>query len=126
MHRWTGFKIIGDNLDKNVHPNFMRLSSQTKSLHFFHAYAALDRIDFSGLSESTPIGVINVEKACLTSEDELLQIMADFYTLSVQGTGATPLRLTLPPPCNTFPHPCLPTSISLDNHKPIANNTLDL
>ena len=79
--RWTGFKIIGDNLGKNVYPSFMRLDCETKLLHYYHAYAALDRIDFSGLSESSPLGVIDVEKARFVSESELVQITADFCTL---------------------------------------------
>ena len=40
---WTGFKVVGDNLGKNIHPSFSRLNTKTKSLHYFHYYAVLDR-----------------------------------------------------------------------------------
>ena len=39
---WTGFKIVGDNLDKNIHPSFSRSDNATRSLHYFHYYAVLD------------------------------------------------------------------------------------
>ena len=42
---FTTFKIIGDNLDKNVKPRDMRIDFQTRSLHYFHACAVQDRID---------------------------------------------------------------------------------
>ena len=29
---WNGFKIVGDNVDKNVKPRYMRLNRQTCSL----------------------------------------------------------------------------------------------
>ena len=42
-----GVKIIGDNIDKNVTPRFMRSDYQGKSLHYFHCYAAQDRFDLT-------------------------------------------------------------------------------
>lgn len=47
--------LVGDNLDKNVHPRFMTVDHQTQSLHYFHVFAALDRIDFHHLSNCNPI-----------------------------------------------------------------------
>lgn len=78
---WTGFSIIGDNIDKNVNPSFQRLNYSTQSLHYFHSYACLDRIDFSNLDDLSPFGVINVKKACLTSDSEMLQLQSNFYVL---------------------------------------------
>ena len=52
---WAGFKIVGDNIDKNVRPRYMRLDSQTNSLHYLHAYALKDRIDLSSFSDSHQI-----------------------------------------------------------------------
>ena len=43
--------MIGDNIDKNVKPRHMRFDKQTKSLHYFNAYAVRDRIDTSHLAE---------------------------------------------------------------------------
>ena len=78
---WTGFSIIGDNIDKNVNPSFQRLHYSTQSLHYFHSYACLDRIDFSNLDDLSSFGVINVRKACLTSDSEMLQLKNNFYVL---------------------------------------------
>ena len=47
---WCGFKCVGDNIDKNVKPRYMRTDRRTSSLHFFNAYAVLDRIDCSKLA----------------------------------------------------------------------------
>lgn len=47
----TGYKIVGDNIDKNIRASFQRIDHQTKSVHYFHIFAAKDRIDFSGLSQ---------------------------------------------------------------------------
>ena len=31
---WDGFKIVGDNIDKNIRPSFQRCNYQTKSFHY--------------------------------------------------------------------------------------------
>ena len=44
------FKLVGDNLDKSVKARYMRLGgSRNQSLHYFHSFAVLYRVDFSGL-----------------------------------------------------------------------------
>ena len=48
---WNGYRLIGDNLDKDVKPRYMRLDRQTQSLHFFHYFAVKDQIDFSKFSD---------------------------------------------------------------------------
>lgn len=42
---WSGFKLVGDNLDKNVHPRYGRIDHRTQSLHFFQLYAVKDRVN---------------------------------------------------------------------------------
>ena len=61
-------------MDKNIHPSFQRLDCSTRSLHYFHAYACLDRLDFSNLSDLSPSGIIDVRRACLPTESEVLEI----------------------------------------------------
>ena len=51
---WFEFKIVGDNLDKNVRPSFQSFDWQTKSFHHFHSFAVRDRIDFSSASTVMP------------------------------------------------------------------------
>ncbi len=47
-----GYKLVGDNIDKNVYARYMRIiKHQNRSLHFFHALAILDRVDISKLSD---------------------------------------------------------------------------
>ena len=52
---WTGFKIVGDNIDKYVKPRHMRLDRQAKSLHYFQSYAVKDRVNLACESDSTPV-----------------------------------------------------------------------
>lgn len=51
---WTGFKIVGDNIDKNIRPSFQRVNHQTVSLHYFHSCAVSDRINLLSLSDIAP------------------------------------------------------------------------
>lgn len=51
---WTGFKIVGDNIDKTIKPRYMRFDRQTQSLHYFHSYAIKDRINLSDKSDVLP------------------------------------------------------------------------
>lgn len=50
------FVLVGDNIDKRVTPREMRVGSQVQSLHYFHSYAALNRIDTSHLDDTKPLG----------------------------------------------------------------------
>jgi len=44
----------GDNINKNIHPSYQHQNRATQSLHYFHSYAVLNRLDTSGLSDSHP------------------------------------------------------------------------
>ena len=80
QEEWFGFKIVGDNIDKNVRPRHQSLEVGTKSLHYFHAFAALDRINLSGFSEQRPsidpIG-FDLEKL-LPSLDDICKLKRNF------------------------------------------------
>ena len=36
--QWSGFKLVGDNIDKNVRHTYQRLGQETMSLHYFHHF----------------------------------------------------------------------------------------
>ena len=59
--RLCGFIIVGDNIDKNFRPSYQRQNRQTKSLHYFHAYAAKNRVDVSSLSDVRPAATLSPE-----------------------------------------------------------------
>ena len=50
--------IVGDNIDKRVNPRTMRIDNQVRSLHYFHAFAALSRVDTLHLDDTRPLGEI--------------------------------------------------------------------
>ena len=56
QQRRPGYKIVIDNIDKNVKPRNMRVDAQTQSLHYVHIYSVKDRIDFGKLSDVPPSG----------------------------------------------------------------------
>ena len=47
-----GLVIIGDNIDKRITPRNMRIDHQVQSLHYFHSFAARNRIPTSHLDDS--------------------------------------------------------------------------
>jgi len=78
---WSGFKITIDNIDKNFRPTFQRVHHQTKSLHCVHMYAAKDRLDLSGFSNSTPQNVIIIPGDILPSDSDLCSLKEHFKVL---------------------------------------------
>ena len=53
------YVIVGDNLDKTISPRYMRSDHQRQSIHYFHMYAALDRVNALDLSADHPVGDIS-------------------------------------------------------------------
>ena len=80
-HPWAGYKIVGDNVDKNIRPSFQRTERQTKSLHYFHACAAKDRIDFSLLSDVTSTEVVMDLHSLLPDDSDVATIKEEFVIL---------------------------------------------
>ena len=67
LGQWCGFKIVGDNIDKNICPSHQRLDHQTQSLHYFHLFAVCDRIDLSAYSDQAPAIPPAIDPATITS-----------------------------------------------------------
>ena len=78
---WNGFKLVGDNIDKNVRASYQRIGHTTQSLHYFHSYALLDRIDFSGLSDEPPPPSIVDPLTFLPLEEDISLVESDIVTL---------------------------------------------
>ena len=50
-----GYKLVGDNIDKGMKTRSMRAEShRNQSLHYFHAFATRNRIDFSDYPDVHP------------------------------------------------------------------------
>ena len=54
------FKLVGDNLDKNVRPCDMRIDYQTQALHYFHMYAVRDRINLAEFADNPSLPDISL------------------------------------------------------------------
>lgn len=46
----AGYKIVFDNIDKDVKPRHMTSDNQTRSLHYVQSYAVKDRVNYDCLS----------------------------------------------------------------------------
>ena len=69
LGQWCGFKIVGDNIDKNVRPSYQRLDHQTQSLHHFHSFAVRDRINLTAYSDHDPALPPTIDPATITHTD---------------------------------------------------------
>lgn len=49
-----GYKLVGDNVDKNVKPSLQRFEKQGQSLHHFHSFGVRDRIPAASLPDIPP------------------------------------------------------------------------
>ena len=79
VSEWNGFRIIGDNLAKNIKPRFLRVDHHSQSLHFFHLFALKDRINLSGFSNE-PNQYFGVQTEELPFEN-LLPSTTDYQSL---------------------------------------------
>jgi len=77
---WKGFKIVGDNVDKNIRPSLQRFNNKTNSLHYFHYYAVLDRLDLSACSEIVPTDMITLQEM-LVGVNDVSQLECDSIIL---------------------------------------------
>lgn len=77
---WKGYKIVGNNIDKNVRRSFERAHQTTRSLHYFHSYAVLDRIDLSTASDDPSTKEINFYEL-LHSQVDIANLKASFVIL---------------------------------------------
>jgi len=46
------YTFVGDNIDKNVTPRYMRVDKQVESIHAWHSYATLDRYNAADASKN--------------------------------------------------------------------------
>lgn len=59
------YKLVGDNIDKSVKTRYMCLEGgHNQSLHYFHCFAVLNRIDFTEFPDVQP-------QLCLNSPDNI-------------------------------------------------------
>lgn len=83
--RPRGFRICGDNIDKNVRRRHMRSERQTDSLHYFHVYAVQNRIDFRALSDvridRSCIDILPLAKSLLPTEMDDTMLKSNISTL---------------------------------------------
>jgi len=77
----NSYVIVGDNIDKNVRPAFQRLDRSTQSLHYFHSYAVLNRIDISGLSDNRPSSIDISPDKILPNHVDIEKLLSEFEVL---------------------------------------------
>ena len=79
--KWWGFKIVIDNIDKNLRRSFQWSDNKTVSMHACHMYACLDRIDFSSLSDVMPSDPLIDVETLLIGKAEINELNGDVEVL---------------------------------------------
>ena len=78
---WNGFKIIGDNLDKNFRRRHLTFEKQTRSFHFFHYYAVKDRVYLVKMDDKAPERPLKINaELFLPTKVDLVSIKSNFST----------------------------------------------
>ena len=80
---WTGFKIVGDNIDKTVKPRHIRFDRQASSLHYFHSYAVKDRVNFANQSGSLPDPPNAPDLLSMLPNDNDISVMKHLFEIHV-------------------------------------------
>ena len=78
---WHGYKIVGDNVDKNVTPRFQRYEKRSQSLHYFHAYASRDRINMACLSNEQPATTLPDANCLLPLTEDISSLKEELSVL---------------------------------------------
>ena len=80
MQTWCGFRLVGDNIDKNVRPSFQRIDRRTQSIHYFNVYAVMDRVDMNGFCDE-PVATTVFPNSLLPQAEDIAAVKEDFVTL---------------------------------------------
>ena len=51
---WLGYKLVADNVDKNIRPRYQTTERQTKSEHMVHVLGIRGRINLRHISDKAP------------------------------------------------------------------------
>ena len=81
---WYGFKLVGDNIDKNVRPRHQTLQRQTQSFHYFNSYAIKDQLDLSVMSDNPSAQHVEaiVVNTILPSAEDHEEILKNFAIIA--------------------------------------------
>ena len=67
--RCPGFVIVIDNVDMNVRRSDQRIGRTSRSYHFCHGYAVLNRVDSAKLEDRRPSGVLSLDQILPTNAE---------------------------------------------------------
>jgi len=81
-----GYVLVIDNLDMNVRRSFQRVDRTTQSLHLCHAFAALNRIDTSGMEDGFMSGILS--SAIVPPNAQDLQRLFDDFEVFISWHNA--------------------------------------
>ena len=59
------YTLVGDNIDKNATPRYMRVDKQVESIHAWHLYATLDCYNAADASKNVTLQKIDAVAAAV-------------------------------------------------------------
>lgn len=80
--KWTGFKVVIDNIDMNLRPRHQTFERQTKSIHYVNSYAVRDRVDLSCCTAVTSRNTVVSIDSLLPNDTDRKKIMNNFVILA--------------------------------------------
>ena len=75
-----GYTLVIDNIDMNVRRSFQRLDRTTKSYHFCHGYALLNRVSSTLLPDGPQLRALSPQ-LILPNQTDLEVVLSDFVVL---------------------------------------------
>jgi len=91
----SGYVIVGDNIDKNVRPSYQRHDRTTRSLHYFHSYALMNRVNTTQLSDDRPSSIDISPDNFLPSSVDAEKLLSEFEVLVARYCMVILLSVTL-------------------------------
>ena len=79
--KWSGFKVVLDNIDMNLKPRHQTFERRTRSIHYVNAYAVLDRVDLSNCSTLITDSEVSIA-SLLPTDNDRKNILDNFAVLA--------------------------------------------
>ena len=79
--KWSGFKVVIDNIDMCLKPRHQTFERRTRSIHYVNVYAVRDHIDLSNCSQLTTGREVSIT-SLLPSDNDRKRIIENFSVLA--------------------------------------------
>ena len=79
-HQCPGYTLVIDNIDMNIRRSYQRLDQTTKSYHFCHGYALLNRVSSTLLPDGPQLIALSPQ-LILPNQMDFEGVLSDFVVV---------------------------------------------